>query len=140
MRRPIFRDIEHTADKALEARGEDLAHLFESAAYGMFDVMVDLDTIRPARQWHIELDAGSLEELFTVWLKELLFVSEVDEAIPCEFEVKELGEWRVRADVRGGPLGPEAVRRGAQVKAVTYHNLLVEPEDGGWRALVTFDV
>ncbi|KPJ62192.1 hypothetical protein AMK68_05185 [candidate division KD3-62 bacterium DG_56] len=140
MRRPIFRDIEHTADKALEARGEDLPHLFESAAYGMFDVMVDLNTVRPARQWRIELDAESLEELFAAWLKELLFVSEVDEAVPCEFDVKELGEWHVRADVRGGPLGPEAVRRGAQVKAVTYHNLLVEREDDGWRALVTFDV
>lgn len=140
MRQPIFREIEHTADKALEVRGEDLPHLFESAAYGMFEVMVDLDTVTAERGWQIELEAESLEDLFTAWLKELIFVSEVDEAIPCQFDVKEVGEWRVRADVRGGPLNPQVVRRGAQVKAVTYHNLVIERDDGGWRARVTFDV
>lgn len=140
MRQPIFREIEHTADKALEMRGEDLPHLFESAAYGMFDVMVDLDTVAPERDWRVELEAQSLEDLFTTWLKELIYLSDVHEAIPCQFDVKEVAEWRLRADVRGGRLGPHVVRKGAQVKAVTYHNLAIERDADGWRARVTFDV
>jgi SHS2 domain-containing protein len=140
MRTPIFREIEHTADKALEARGEDLPHLFESAAYGMFELMVELNTVEADREWRIELKSDSLEGLFASWLKELIFVSETDLAIPCQFDVAELGEWHLRATARGGRLGPSTVRKGAQVKAVTYHDLLIERDHQGWRATVTFDV
>jgi len=140
MSRPPYEEIEHTADKALRAYGETLPKLFEHAALGMFDLMVHLETVKPERLWELELSATSGEDLLHQWLEELVYLFESEAVMLCQFEITEFMEWRLKATVRGSAMDQHTRRRGAVIKAVTYHDLAIEPDNGGWQATLTFDV
>ena len=137
-----FTELEHTADRAVEAWGATLPELFVAAAEAMFSVSEELSKIERAQEWGVELEAEAPEDLLRAWLAELLWVSERDLAIPCGFEVEELDErrWRLKAKAWGGPAPRETPHTGAPVKAVTYHELRVWQAEGVWRAHVVFDV
>jgi SHS2 domain-containing protein len=138
-----YRDLEHTADKAIEAWGRSLSELFATAAEGMFAENYDLAEIPRVQEWTVEVEGELLEDLLHAWLAELLWIWERDEAVPCEFEVGELTDapWRLRAVARGGPVPEGVTYKGAAVKAVTYHQLRVWSDaEGRWRAHVVFDV
>jgi SHS2 domain-containing protein len=47
---------------------------------------------------------------------------------------------RIDGTVADGTLTARRGRARYLVKAVTYHGLACEPQDGGWRATVVFDV
>ncbi len=138
-----YRELEHTADKAIEAWGRSLVELFATAAEGMFEENYDLADIPRMREWSVEVEGDLLEDLLHAWLAELLWIWERDEAVPCEFEVREVtdGPWRLRAVVRGGPVPEGMTYKGAAIKAVTYHELRVWRDgEGRWRARIVFDV
>jgi SHS2 domain-containing protein len=42
--------------------------------------------------------------------------------------------------VQGGVIDPERTARGADPKAVTFHQFALERRDGGWRARVVIDI
>jgi len=138
-----YRALSHTADKSLEAWGRTLEELFEAAAEGMFSESEDLAAIPRQMEWNVELQSDTRDDLLRAWLAELLWLWEREEAVPCEFEVREVAEkpWRFSARVRGGPTPPGQPHTGAPIKAVTYHGLRVwQDEQGLWRAQVVFDV
>lgn len=137
-----FRALEHTADKAIEAWGPDLPALFRAAAEGMFAESVNCPEVEPEREWSVQVEAESLEDLLHAWLSELLWVSERDEAAICRVEVDAVEEspYRARGRAWGGSPPEDLPHTGAPVKAVTYHNLRVWRDRDLWRARVVFDV
>ena len=137
-----FEILDHTADQAIAAYGDTLEEVFEAAAAGMFSLSVDLATIAADRRWQVNVEAPSLEDLLARWLKELLFLSEQEEAAFSRFKVTELqlAPWRLEATTWGTPFSERVRRTGAPVKAVTYQNLTIQPTADGWKGTVTFDV
>lgn len=126
MRYEVF---EHTADAGIRAFGESPKELFENAAYGMFDLMTDVSAVRPVGEVRVEVEAHDLESLLVNWLSELLYLHDADNVFFVEFdvEVKGLG---LSAKARGEEVDRERHRLKAQVKAVTYHMLEVNPDEG----------
>jgi SHS2 domain-containing protein len=134
-----FEIIEHTADKAIIAHGETFEGMLESAAAGMFAQQVDLTAVTKQRNWTISAEGDTAEDLLVAWLRELLIVSESENAALCDFRVWEFSEWRIKADVWGAYYSRKLKRTGAAVKAITYHNLWVRYTND-WQGSVTFDV
>ena len=90
-----------------------------------------------AAEWRdISLEAPDLEILLVDWLNELLYIGEVENLLLVEFQIESLGGSRLTARVGGVP-AEEPVR---DIKAVTFHDLEVVHEEGGWSTVVTFDV
>jgi len=141
-----FRTFDHTADVGLEVRGESLADLLETAARGVFALMLDSGPREVAVEADVALtpDASpgeELRELLVVWLQELLYRFEMEHLVPLEFTFAEAGPARVRARVGFGRFDPKRHRAGTEVKAVTYHELAVREEPGGaWSARMILDV
>lgn len=131
--------LPHTADTAIVAYGSTLEEVFENAAFGMFDLMFDVGALAGSRQVRVEANARSLEEVLVDWLSELLFESEANDLALCSFSVDFVDGGRVEGSAGGVPVG-EAELRGPPIKAVTYHDLLVERSTEGWRARIVFDV
>ncbi len=96
-----FVELEHTADRAVEAWGATLPELFVAAAEAMFSVSQKLSQIEREQEWLVELGADSREDLLHAWLAELLWVSERDTAVPCGFEVERLDEARSATEGEG---------------------------------------
>ncbi len=139
LRTPRYEVIEHTADAAIIAYGDTPADLFENAAYGMFDIMFDLDAVAGSSSRPVVAAGDSLEDLLVAWLSSLLAEAEIAGLVFCGFTVDRLEEGGVQGSAHGAPVsGVELL--GPPVKAVTYHDLAVVEVPEGWWARVVFDV
>lgn len=131
--------LPHTADTGIIAYGSTAFELFEHAAYGMFDLMTDLEDV-PSRYSRPIVAAGdTVEELLVNWLSNLLAESEIHELVFSAFAVDRLEEGGVQGSAGGMPWDGIELR-GAPIKAVTYHDLAVVEIPDGWWARVIFDV
>jgi SHS2 domain-containing protein len=133
------RTIEHTADHGIEVEADSVEELFEGAASGMFSIIVNLSTVSARESRTIAIEADDLEELMFKWLNELLYVLAAEELLLSRFEVKRVEGLRLEAVVVGEPVDPARHRLG-EIKAATYHQMLVERRNGSWFARVIFDV
>lgn len=130
-----FREIEHTADRSVQVWAESPAGLFEQAARAMFTLMIDIDTVPPARRRSVSLEAGDLETALIDWLNELIYQRETRGEMYSEFGVA-LADGRLSGWFAGSPGSPTH----AVVKAATFHDLHVERDNAGvWRATIVFD-
>jgi SHS2 domain-containing protein len=131
-----YQEIEHTADRAIRAYGRDLPELFANAAYGMFDLLTDVEGLRSTVEREVSLEAPDLETLLVDWLRELLYLHEVNGEVYKEFEIGTLSPTRLKAVVKGGKVFAPRL----DIKAVTYHGLKIEETEEGYRATIVFDV
>ena len=139
MRQPRYRSTEHTADLGLVAYGETPKETFENAAYGMFDLMVDVSSTAETEAVDVRAEADDAPSLLVAFLNELLFLFETRRLVLVRFEVIEWDEaTNLLARAWGSPLAEQEPRD--QIKAVTYHDMRVEKTDEGFEAEVLFDV
>lgn len=141
MLQPGFKVVEHTADVAIEAYGGSLAELFAQAARGMYSVMGNLDAVEERKSCSVIAGAADRERLLTVWLLELLFLTETEGLLFSRFDVElQEDDTALNATAYGEPIDIERHELGPEVKAVTRHRLEVAAVDGGYRASVVFDI
>lgn len=132
--------FDHTADLGLRVTAPDLPTLFARAAAGLTAMLVDFPAnIRPRDERRFEVEGTDREYLLFDWLKALLLAFEEDRFVlsRCEVVVTDAG---LEATARGEPFDPSRHGLGREVKAITYHGLLVEQLADGWRAEVIVDI
>jgi SHS2 domain-containing protein len=136
----MYEYFEHTADLGIRVRAADLNGLFAEAATALFAAVVDgLDTVRLTQQVEITVEGTDREYLLFDWLRELLFRLDADHLLLASFDVK-VTESGLKASAWGEPIDPARHVLSHEVKAITYHGLRVEQEDGGWIAEVIVDI
>ena len=135
-----FRVLEHMADIGFEAFGTSREELFANAALALIDLVVDLDTIRPARELTVKAEGSAAPELLVNWLSEVLYLHDAERWLFRNFRVENLGEKGIVATARGEKFDRARHRVKMLVKAVTYHQLDLNETPQGWRAQVYVDV
>jgi len=136
----MYEVFEHTADVGLRVRAGDLKGLFAEAGRGLFSLLVEnLDVVRPGAEVIFEVEAGDLEDLLHDWLGELLYAFESKKLVLVEFEVKIEG-LKLWARAAGEKLDERKHQLGQEIKAITYHGLVVRREAEGWMAEVIVDL
>jgi riboflavin kinase / FMN adenylyltransferase len=131
-----YREVEHTADRALWIWGSQLSDLFVGAARGMYALMADLQGLVATDWREISLEALDRESLLVNWLNELLLMTDLEGVLAISYQVLSLSDTTLRAQIGGVSTGITK----AHVKAATFHNLEIVPDGTGWSATVTFDV
>lgn len=131
--------IEHTADVGIIAHGRSLEELFANAATGMFQFLIEPGAVRPVQRRPMVVEAEDLEGLLVAWLNDLLVLLNADAFIPSAFDIQELSDRRLAADVAGEPVDPARHRFRLDVKAATYHQLRIS-KNNHWHAQIIFDV
>jgi SHS2 domain-containing protein len=129
-----------TADVGITACGDTLETLFANAARGMFALMVEPGTVRPAEAIPVEVHGDDLPSLLVAWLNELLFRCESMEWAPADARVLSITGGRMRGELIGEPADHDRHRFKGVVKAATYHLLECRQDGGLWRASIVFDV
>ena len=135
-----FEILDHTADIGLLIRGRDLRELFENAGKGFFHLITDMRRVRERLEKRIEIGQEPLERLMVDWLNELLYFHDVENLLLRTFKMESVWKGGLKAVVKG-----ESFREGVhvvktEIKAVTYHQIQVQKEDGLWKARVIFDL
>ncbi len=123
-----FELIEHTADIGLKAYGKNLAEAFANAAYGMFSIMAELDTVREVESRPVEISEDDGEALLFEWLNNLLYLVDVHRIIFTRFDITEFSEWKLKATCYGEKYDPSRHLLKLGVKSATYYMMKVDKE------------
>ena len=130
--------LDHTADIGVLARGESLADVFECTTRALADI-AGIWRPGPGETVRIEVESRDAGALLVDWLSEVLYLQDGRSAAIAGIEMERVEPGVASGTVTLAPLGPDPVE-GVQIKAVTYHQLVVEREPGGWSARVFFDI
>jgi SHS2 domain-containing protein len=117
-----------------------MAEAFENCALGMMSLMLEPDKVRPRQRIRLSAQGRDGGSLLVSWLSEILFRVEAEGWAFASFEVGECREVAVAGWGAGEPL--DVARHGLklEIKAPTYHMLVLDETDGRWTAQVIFDV
>ncbi len=133
-----FRLLEHTADMGIEAQAASCEELFVQAAKGLLAVLAgSAESIGPVRDIRLQVSAGDVEELLVVWLNELLYLIQAKGLWLQNIELVGMQSDHLEAKLLVVPLTGQPQR---EVKAATYHHLMVSCRQGLWRARVYLDL
>lgn len=135
-----FRLLEHTADIGIEAWGVSREQVFIQAAKGLKRLMLGSSPVNHSQRYAVALDAEDSAELLVAWLNEIVYALEIRELAPAAFRINALDRKRLRAEIQGEPLDTTRHEIERQVKAATYHQLLMEEEAAGWHARIYLDL
>jgi SHS2 domain-containing protein len=161
---PGFEIIDHPSDIGIRAAGRTAEELFEFAATGMFSLMTEIENIKPHVTKNIRIlrEPGlKIDDLFLIWLEELLYIYEVEKLLFSRFSVlginaldygcdKDGGSGKgsedmdscIAANISGEKIDLKKHEIFVSIKAPTYHMLaIMEDRDSGlWKGQVIFDV
>jgi len=135
-----FEPIEHTADIGIRAYGEDIQQLFSNAALGMYEQIADMSNVNPTETIEINAEAGDHEELLVVWLSELLYQYNGKNMLLREFSIERLAEDHIVSFAKGEKIDLNKHILRKEVKAVTFHDVRIEKQDGIFKTELIFDV
>lgn len=140
--------VSHTADLKIQAYGVTLEEVFRNALKGMFSC------IKP-RSTHITYDddiphvksytsqrkvvtrSTDKEVLLIDFLSDCLYLSAVHKEAYFDAKFISFSDTELEALLYGVAIeGYEVV----EIKAVTYHDLVIEQNEGIWRATIVFDI
>lgn len=135
----LFREFEHTGDLGIELDAPTRGELFRRAAIAIASLLVEMAGVAEIEQREIVVEAEADLDLMHDLLTELLALFTVEGFIWRDASVKEAGR-SLRVTLRGEPFDPARHTFRGEIKAVPYHQLMVENSPGGWRSRVIFDV
>jgi SHS2 domain-containing protein len=139
-----FKFLEHTADVFIEAYGKNMKEVYENAALALFEVMTDTSKIDQTLSEIVEVRALDNFELLYNWLEQFLIKFEVDNNIFSKFEVEAIkklnSELFLRAKIFGEPFDHKKHPSKVEVKAITYHDMNIEENNGLFKARFLLDI
>lgn len=132
--------FDHTADLGLRIVAPNLNQLFAEAGECLFAAIVDdPGTIRDRNEFTLVIEGTDRAYLLFDWLKELLLRFDRDGLLFARYEVN-VQDNGLSARIGGEPFDPSRHALLREVKAITYHDLIVEESADGWLAEVIVDI
>lgn len=139
-----FQFLEHPADIGIEASGRNLTEVFENAAYGFYELILDTPINEPVLLKNFEIEAIDTEALLVRFLSELLYLFEVDEFIGINIHVLSIVQnqtgFILKAELQGIQFNKQIHNFKIGVKAVTFHQLEITHKTDHYMARVFFDI
>jgi len=135
-----YEPIDHTADMGIKVYGRIKKALFENAAAGMFDLIVDKKTVALKKKIKFNLTAPDLKELFVSWLRELLYQYSAKGMLFKKIAILKLTDTQIKAEATGEKINTKKHVFKNDLKAVTYHGIEIKKTKFDWETEVIFDV
>jgi SHS2 domain-containing protein len=130
-----FREIEHTADWELQIWAPDLPGLLEQAALGMNALTGLRLQPTPRQNRKFKLEASDPERLLVSFLSELLWFG-TQEGLGFDVFDLSIQENALLAQVAGALIASQS----KEIKAVTYHHLVIHSREESLEVNIVFDV
>jgi SHS2 domain-containing protein len=131
-----FEEVEHTADWAYRVWAESLSELFIEAAGGLYQLAGVELTSNTQYEKEIQLRGIDLESLLIAWLNELLHLRNSENLGCSNIEIMKLDSHSLEAKLTVSPIA----RWIKDIKAATYHNLVIQQTELGFEVTIVLDV
>ena len=130
-----FEEISHTADWSARIWAEDLPALFKEAARAMNSLSGTVAGQGPRVQKTFQAEGPDAESLLVAFLSEVLYYQEQEGLAFDTFDLRVASQW-LKVEMEGSEIAASE----KAIKAVTYHNLIIEKTDQGFETTIVFDV
>ena len=129
-----------TADVGIWARADSTSGLFEALGLGLFALMTDLRGVRPTEERALQASGMDPPGLVVAYLTQLIGLNAEDGFLAREIRCRTIGTppTALLAQVRGEPFDQVRHPRHFEVKAATFHHLVVDLDR--YRARVIVDI
>ncbi|AEM37990.1 protein of unknown function DUF101 [Pyrolobus fumarii 1A] len=139
-----FEFEEHTADVIIRAYGRTLEETIANAARAVFEVITDTSKVEPKECRRVEERGIDLYQAILRWLEDFLVMFDSEGLVFSKFKVerveKEGEEYIIVGEGCGEPFDPEKHEPRTIVKAITYHEMKLEKNDGLWVLRFAVDI
>ncbi len=138
-------NLHHIADAGVEIFADNLPHLFSAAAGALLRISgINRPGKRTGTMKSFSLSEKEPELLLVTFLNELNYYISVRHLLPAPIEIlsikKESGTYILNFRTRLIKLQARTLDKLTEIKAVTYHNLEIEPVDKGFHTKIIFDL
>ena len=144
-----FVEIDHSGDIGIEVWGGGMAELIENATLGLLGLFCR-GGVEPETTRQLTVESSSRDDLLVDWLAEVIATAgahgelygavEITTVETVAAEPTGAGRWIAKGVLRGEKVDPARHDLRFEVKAATYHGLLVEEDAGGFHGRVILDL
>lgn len=137
---PPYRVIDHTADMGFDVWGARRKDLFCHAAMALFGAITPLAAVRERDERSVAIEGVDLNDLWINYLRELLYLFTGRGFLVHAVDISKSGRKHLVAIAKGEPFDPARHEILTEIKAVTYHQAVVEKTLTGWKGRFIVDV
>lgn len=127
-----------TADMGIWARAPTAEGLLEGLGLALYGAMTERRKVRPVARRTVTAHDSDPVGLAVAFLNELVVLFQTEGFLARTIRVRLGPGDRAEADLAGEPFDPDRHTRGIEVKAVTLHRAVFDPEKG--RARIILDI
>jgi SHS2 domain-containing protein len=135
-----YRITKRQSELAVRVVGSSQADLFANSAFALFDVMTDIDKIEIKDRLPLEAEGADRDDLMVNWMRELLYLYQGSGYLLKEFQIGEVKDTMVKAEVCGEKIDPDRHEIKQEVAAVAYHQSRMTKTGNQWTAQLIFEV
>ena len=133
-----FEELDHTADFLFRCRGKTIDELFAETAAAMFSIMFECRDKNDIKK-EIVLSSDSYENLLFDFLSELLFLSETENIVFSDVDVK-IKDNSITASVFGEKFNREKHCGGTEIKGISRSGVNIIKTGDNYQVDIIFDV
>ncbi len=135
-----YRLTRRQSELAVRVTGNTQVDLFANSAFALFDVMADVDKIEVKERINLEVEGTDRDDLMVNWMRELLYLYQGSGYLLREFNIREVKDTIVKAEVCGEKIDPDRHEVKQEIGAVAFHKSRMEKTGNQWTAQVIFEL
>jgi SHS2 domain-containing protein len=140
---PKFRYLDHTSEAKFQVNGKTLEEAFANAVLAMFNMLTDIEKVKPILRKEIEITAPRLETLLFDFLDQFVVLLDTDGLIVSQVQnltiTKKYEMFTLKAIVKGDLYKAYDVH--GSLKAVTYNDMTIKQQKNGtWIVQAVVDI
>jgi protein archease len=135
-----YRVTRRQSELAVRVIGGSQADLFANSAFALFDVIADVEKIEIKERVPLEVEGTDRDDLMVNWMRELLYLYQGSGYLLKEFNIREVRDTVVKAEVCGEKIDPDRHEIKQEIGAVAFHKSRMEKTGNRWTAQVIFEL
>lgn len=102
-----YRLLRRSSELTIRLASDSLPQLLADAGAALFDLLVDPASVESRESIVLEVEGVDNDDLMVNWMRELLYEYQASGYVLKEFDIREAGEFFVRAEARGEKFDPD---------------------------------
>ena len=132
--------LDHTADLRVRITGAGRTELFRNAGLALADLICHPDSLTADETLTVDIEGADPADLMVNFLRELLYLWTGKEKLVNMLSILNVSDTALSARIAVSHYDARRHTILNEIKAVTYHQIAVEPTANGWQATVVFDI
>ena len=135
-----YRLTRNQSELVVRITGDSQADLFANSATALFDVMANIENVQIEERIPLEVEGTDRDDLMVNWMRELLYLYQGSGYLLKEFNVREVKDTIVKAEVCGEKIDPDRHEIKQEIGAVAFHKSRMQKTGNQWIAQVIFEI